>query len=45
MITYEELNTENDSITELSNVLLYLFHETFNVRYRCLLRTISPLYE
>ena len=27
MITYEELNTENDSITELSNVLLYLFQE------------------
>ena len=25
MITYEELNTQNHSITELSNVLLYLF--------------------
>ena len=27
MITFDELNTENDSITELSNVLLYLFKE------------------
>ena len=27
MITYDELNTQNDSITELSNVLLYLFKE------------------
>lgn len=27
MITYEELNKQNDSITELSNVLLYLFKE------------------
>ncbi|MEN8106640.1 MAG: hypothetical protein ABFS22_01390 [Pseudomonadota bacterium] len=27
MITYEDLNTQNHSITELSNVLLYLFKE------------------
>jgi hypothetical protein len=27
MITYEELNKQNDSITELSNVLLYLFKD------------------
>jgi hypothetical protein len=27
MITYEELNTENHKITELSNVLLYLFND------------------
>jgi succinate dehydrogenase flavin-adding protein (antitoxin of CptAB toxin-antitoxin module) len=27
MITYEELNTQNHSITELSNVLLYLFRD------------------
>ena len=27
MITYDELNTQNDSITELSNVLMYLFKE------------------
>lgn len=27
MITYDDLNIQNDSITELSNVLLYLFKE------------------
>ncbi|MDX2456513.1 MAG: hypothetical protein QNL87_03310 [Gammaproteobacteria bacterium] len=27
MITYDDLNTQNHSITELSNVLLYLFKE------------------
>jgi hypothetical protein len=27
MITYDELNQQNDNITELSNVLLYLFRE------------------
>ena len=27
MITYEELHTQNHTITELSNVLLYLFKE------------------
>ena len=27
MITYDELNTQNHTITELSNVLLYLFKE------------------
>ena len=27
MITYDELHAQNDSITELSNVLLYLFKE------------------
>ncbi len=27
MITFEELNTENHKITELSNVLLYLFND------------------
>jgi len=27
MITYDELNTQNDTITELSNVLLYLFKD------------------
>ena len=27
MITYDDLNTQNHSITELSNVLLYLFQE------------------
>ncbi len=27
MISYDELNTQNHSITELSNVLLYLFKE------------------
>jgi hemerythrin-like domain-containing protein len=27
MITYEELHEQNDTITELSNVLLYLFQE------------------
>jgi hypothetical protein len=27
MITYEELNTQNHKITELSNVLLYLFQD------------------
>jgi len=27
MISYDELNTQNHSITELSNVLLYLFRE------------------
>lgn len=27
MITYQELNTENHRITELSNVLLYLFQD------------------
>ena len=27
MITYDELNEQNDEITELSNVLLYLFKE------------------
>ena len=27
MITYEELNAANHKITELSNVLLYLFRD------------------
>lgn len=41
MITYDELHTENHNITELSNVLLYLFKE----RSMCDTETCCELFQ
>jgi len=41
MITYDELHTENHNITELSNVLLYLFRE----RSMCDTETCCELFQ
>ena len=44
MITYEELNTQNHKITELSNVISILIKDRSDLRFGYLLQVVLQLY-